>query len=94
LCSRIASSPSFFTSHLAAQAGSAKEVNILVQLDRVEFKNLNVPHGHDPIDLSYRGFFLVCRLEIGLEMDLIGIKKGFSNDTEPLVFFIGSPTGA
>lgn len=41
-----------------------------------------------------RGFILVWRLEIGLEMDMTCIKKGAGNDTEPLVFIIGSPTGA
>jgi hypothetical protein len=33
-------------------------------------------------------------LEIGLKIDLTGIKKGGGNDTEPLVFIYGSPTGA
>lgn len=37
--------------------------------------------------------FFLCGLEIGLEMDLIGIKKEAGNDTRPLVFINGGADG-
>jgi hypothetical protein len=76
-----------------ARTGSTKNVIILVQVDRVEFKNPNVPHGHDPIDLSYWGFFLVCRLEIGLEIDLLRIKKGPATTPNHLFYLLVVPRG-
>jgi hypothetical protein len=40
------------------------------------------------------GSLLDCLLGIVLGKVLSEIEKGAGNDTEPLVFFIGSPTGA
>jgi hypothetical protein len=76
-----------------ARTGSTKEVNILVQLDRVEFKNPNVPHGRGPIDPSPWGGFLVWRLEIGLEMDMTRIKKGSVTTPNHLFSLLVVPRG-